>query len=138
MCTRHANTNHKLSLLFHPHTRIILKRECLSTGTLTLFKCTLTCIEPLRNYGSLNGTPFFLEMRKTNKQTWKCVYLMHALQAIIANFEPFDDLHLNLHELNILNLLADISRVFRTTGKKKKSISFANIFRWQNIQGVMQ
>lgn len=34
---------------------------------------------------------------------------MHALQAFVANFEPLDDLHLNLHELNILNLLTNIS-----------------------------
>lgn len=34
---------------------------------------------------------------------------MHTLQAIVANFEPLDDLHLNLHELNILNLLTNIS-----------------------------
>lgn len=63
---------------------------------------------------------------------------MHALQALVANFQALDDLHLNLHELNILNLLADISRVVRTSGKKKKSISFANIFRGQNIQCIMK
>lgn len=52
---------------------------------------------------------------------------MHALQALVANFEPLDDLHLNLHELNILNLLADISRVVRTSGKKK------NLFHLQTF-----
>lgn len=34
---------------------------------------------------------------------------MHTLQALVANFEPFDDFHLNLRELNILNLLTNIS-----------------------------
>lgn len=34
---------------------------------------------------------------------------MHTLQTIVANFEPLDDFHLNLHELNILNLLTNIS-----------------------------
>lgn len=34
---------------------------------------------------------------------------MHTLQTIVANFEPLDDFHLNLHELDILNLLTNIS-----------------------------
>lgn len=34
---------------------------------------------------------------------------MHTLQAIVADFEAFDDCHLNLHELDILNLVRDIS-----------------------------
>lgn len=33
------------------------------------------------------------------------MYLMHTLQAIVANFEAFDDCNLNLHEFNILNLV---------------------------------
>lgn len=32
---------------------------------------------------------------------------MHALQALVANFEAFDDSYLNLHELNIVNLVRD-------------------------------
>lgn len=44
-----------------------------------------------------------------NKMWEKSVYLMHTLQAIVANFEAFDDCHLDLHELNILNLVRDIS-----------------------------
>lgn len=34
---------------------------------------------------------------------------MHTLQTIISNLKPFDDFHLYLHELNILNLLTNIS-----------------------------
>lgn len=68
---------------------------------------------------------------------------MHALQALVANFEALDDLHLNLHELNILNLLADISRVVRTSGKKKKNRSHLQTFSegkthsvsWNNKKG---
>lgn len=30
---------------------------------------------------------------------------MHTLQAIVANFEAFDDCNLSLHEFNILNLV---------------------------------
>lgn len=30
---------------------------------------------------------------------------MHTLQALVANFEAFDDCYLNLHELNIVNLV---------------------------------
>lgn len=44
---------------------------------------------------------------------------MHALQALVANFEPLDDLHLNLHELNILYLCTKISEAVKTTEKKK-------------------
>lgn len=66
---------------------------------------------------------------KENKQTWKYIYLMHALQALIANFEPLNDLHLNLHELNILNLLANIlaweSYILRC---QTKTHSFAHNF----------
>lgn len=40
--------------------------------------------------------------------------LVHALQTVVANFEPLDDFHLNLHEFDILNLLTSIS-----TSKKK-------------------
>lgn len=47
--------------------------------------------------------------QEVKRTTWKHIYLMHALQAFVANFELLDDLQLNLHELNILNLLTNIS-----------------------------
>ena len=40
-----------------------------------------------------------------NNMHMKSMYLMHTLQAIVANFEAFDDCNLNLHEFNILNLV---------------------------------
>lgn len=54
---------------------------------------------------------------------------MHALQALVAYFEPLDDLHLNLHELNILNLCADMKRAVRMAAKKKELQTF-----WQSRQ----
>lgn len=45
---------------------------------------------------------------------------MHALQAIVANFEAFDDCYLNLHELNVLNLVRDISVLVKSLTCKGK------------------
>lgn len=58
---------------------------------------------------------------------------MHALQALVANFEPLDDLHLNLHELNILNLYT------KTAGQcQEKKYMLANIFRRQSKQWIVE
>lgn len=65
---------------------------------------------------------------------------MHALQALVANFEPLNDLHLNLHELNILNLLANIlAWELYISLCQKNTHSFAHIFTtihtsWSNIK----
>lgn len=46
--------------------------------------------------------------RKVSKnKMWESTHLMHALQALVANFEAFDDSYLYLHELNIVNLVRD-------------------------------
>lgn len=39
----------------------------------------------------------------------KHIYLVHALQTVVANFKTLDDFHLDLHEFNVLNLLTNIS-----------------------------
>lgn len=36
---------------------------------------------------------------------------MHTLQAIVADFEALDDFHLNLHELDVLNLLTKYEQI---------------------------
>lgn len=73
---------------------------------LTLFKQTLTY---LKLKGVLLGHYYGFLTQKAVKKTQKHIYLVHTLQTIIANLKPLDDFHLNLHELNILNLLTNIS-----------------------------
>lgn len=67
-----------------------------------------------------NGTFLNTKGRKT---TLKYIYLVHTLQTIVSDLKPLDDFHLNLHELNILNLLTNIRRVKNIIAKVQTCIT---------------
>lgn len=52
----------------------------------------------------------------SKNKMWESTYLVHTLQALVANSEAFDDSFLNLHELNIVNLVRDGVRALNSTG----------------------
>lgn len=54
--------------------------------------------------------------------------LVHALQTVVANFEPLDDFHLNLHEFDILNLLTSISTSKKNNGKQTTTTTKLQIY----------
>lgn len=58
------------------------------------------------------------------------MYLMHTLQAIVANFEAFDDCNLNLHEFNILNLVRHNSVLGKSSILQEKTSEMcARVYR---------
>lgn len=132
MCTSYANTkNHRLSLPLHPRPRIILKKVCLSVETRALSKCTLTYLKLKGGYYyHMNAGGTFLNTERQDIKHESEPDLVHALQTVVANFEPLDDFHLNLHEFDILNLLTSIS-----TSKKKHWKTNNNNNQVANIYG---
>lgn len=58
---------------------------------------------------------------------------MHTLQAIVANFEAFDDCNLNLHEFNILNLVRHNSVLGKSQNSTGKDIRNACTYSQMSI-----
>lgn len=127
--------NHQLSLPLHPRPGIILKKVCLSVETRALSKCTLTYLKLKGGYYyHMNAGGIFLNTKRQDVKHESEPDLVHALQTVVANFEPLDDFHLNLHEFDILNLLTSISTSKKTLENKQQQPSCKYIRRMKNSQ----
>lgn len=80
--------------------------SCVSSKILSTSSIDITC---WRGNHSLIRPPIKLETRPLNAA--KVSHLMHFLQTIISNFQPINDLPLNLSKLQVLDLKQAGSRV---------------------------
>lgn len=74
---------------------------------IVLIRAHFFSISQLYSQMHKRGARYHIARNISKSKMWESTHLMHALQALVANFEAFDDFYLNLHELNIVNLVRD-------------------------------